>query len=89
MLSKKALKTFFFELLLECLPAQGEAPFLYRNLDGLKAPVGRILACACLCKFSACTLSPLLTFESFPYFDNEHGKKQTIIVIIFSCSEYL
>ena len=56
---RKAFKTFFFELGLECLPAQGEAPFLFRNLDGLKGSVGRIAACVCLCKLSACSFRPL------------------------------
>ena len=89
---RKAFKTFFFELGLECLPAQGEAPFLFRNLDGLKGLVGRIAACACLCKFSACTFSALPIFEFFPCFDHEHGKgpnNHSHHLFVFSCSEYL
>ena len=31
--TNKAFKTFFFELVQECLPAQGKAPLLYRNLE--------------------------------------------------------
>ena len=89
---RKAFKTFFFDLGLECLPAQGEAPFLFRNLDGLKGSVGRFAACACLCKFSACSFRPLPIVWFSPYFDHEHGKgtnNYSQHIFIFSCSEYL
>ena len=51
-MSKKASKTFFFELVLEYSPAQGEASFC-AEIRSFKAAVGRIATCACLCEFSA------------------------------------
>ena len=63
-------KTFFSELVQQCLPTQGEAPFC-AEIWSLKASVGRIAACACLCRFSA----PFKSFVEFSrYFDHEHGK---------------
>ena len=61
MISKKAFKTFFFELVQECLTSKRRDAFFWADMWSLKTSVRRIAACACLCK-SFRTLSFLLTF---------------------------
>ena len=67
---------------------------LFRNLEFIKASVGRIANCACACL--SVRFGPRLVlcwlFEFFPYFDHDHGKGTTNYwphIFIFSCSEYL
>ena len=67
----------------ECLPAQCKATLLFCAeicIGASKALFGRIAACACLCKFSACLVLCWL-FEFFPNFQlwPEHGKGTNII----------
>ena len=86
---RKAFKTFFFELGLECLPTQGEAPFLFRNLDGLKdwlEESRRVHVCVnfpharlVLCRFLSFSLVSIMST----------GRDQTIIVTIYLFSVVL
>ena len=80
MRSKKAFQTFFFELVQECLPAQGEAPFFAQKFGVYKHRLEELRLVHVCANFTH-PLSPLLSFfEFFSYFDHHQSteKEQTI-----------